>query len=114
VRRLHSRVVPLIPIARNPVFTHSQAEDTLMGRVLVFFCADGEHHVEITPDSVFEFEEAPVVFVRPYILHQDALAYRLAYRLRVYPGSDPFASWTITVDAIDGSLLNEQADFICD
>jgi hypothetical protein len=114
IRRLSSRVVPLVQIARNPVLTQSEVVASLVGRVLVFWCADGPHEAQITIDSGFEFEEAPVIFVQYLPEYVGVLVYRLAHRLRVFPGPDGFPSWTLLVDAIDGSLLDEQADFICD
>jgi hypothetical protein len=111
VLRIFSQLVPMVPLPRNALVTEQAMVDSIVGAALSWSCADGIHTSVVSAEDPLSFPDAPTVYVRPSPLEPEVLEYRLAVGVGVTADS---GTWTAWVDALDGSLLDIFAEFICD
>ena len=104
-----SSFVPAVATPSNPILTRAEIEYLLVGQKLEMVYFSGEaRYTHVAAESTFEFEPDLRLFVQPSDPEiRPGLAYRLAYSLLVVPEPEG-CSWTVLVDAIDGTVLDRR------
>ena len=111
VLQVISGLVHMIPMPRNVLVTRAQIISAIAGKKFTYDCGapTGSYTVEISDQDQFSIP-SPSIYVQTSPTVPSALEYRLAIPVKVTVKGD---SWTVYVDAIDGSFLKEFANFIC-
>lgn len=111
--RAISHFVPMVPIPKNVLLSEAQLKQALVGLTLTYACKTGEQSVQVSEQDSFTMPATPTVFVRKSATVDNALEYRLAVGVVVATKSAALA-WTIYVDGLDGTVIDNFAGFICD
>ena len=110
VYRITSGLVHMIPMPRNVLVTQKEIISAIVGKKFTYDCGStGLYTVEISDTDTFLIP-GPSVYVRTSPTVASALEYRLVFPVTVTAKG---TSWTVSVDAIDGSYIAGTANFIC-
>jgi hypothetical protein len=111
VLQVISGLVHMIPMPRNVLVTRAQVISAIAGKKFTYDCGapTGSYTVEISDQDQFIIP-GPSIYVQTSPTAAPALEYRLAIAVNV---TSKGTSWTVYVDAIDGSFLKGFANFIC-
>ena len=110
VYRITSGLVHMIPMPRNVLVTQKEIISAIVGQKFTYDCGStGLYTVEVSDTDTFIIP-GPSVYVRTSPTVASALEYRLAIPVTVTAKG---TSWTVYVDAIDGSYIAGVANFIC-
>ncbi len=111
VLQVISGLVHMIPMPRNVLVTQTQIISAIAGKKFTYDCGapTGSYTVEISDQDQFSIP-GPGIYVQTSPTVPSALEYRLAIPVKVTAKGD---SWTVYVDAIDGSYIAGVANFIC-
>jgi hypothetical protein len=110
VYRITSGLVHMIPMPRNVLVTQKEIISAIVGKKFTYDCGStGLYTVEISDTDTFLIP-GPSVYVRTSPTVASALEYRLVFPVTVTAKG---TSWTVYVDAIDGSYIAGTANFIC-
>jgi hypothetical protein len=112
--RAISHFVPMVQIPRNVLLSEAQLKKAIVGLKLSYFCATGERTAQVSDSDSFTMPDGPSVLVRKSATETNVLEYRLAVGVVVMVGGSMGLPWTIFVDGIDGTLLENVAGFNCD
>ena len=100
----------MIPMPRNVLVTQKEIISAIVGQKFTYDCGStGLYTVEVSDTDTFIIP-GPSVYVRTSPTVASALEYRLAIPVTVTAKG---TSWTVYVDAIDGSYIAGVANFIC-
>jgi hypothetical protein len=104
---------PQVPIPRNVLLSEAQLKQAIVGLTLSYACPEGQRSVQVSEQDGFIVPDAPAVLVRKSPTIGDALEYRLAVPVVVEIGGSGGMPWTVYVDGLDGTVLENVAGFVC-
>jgi hypothetical protein len=111
LRRLRSSFVPELPVPTIPLVSESEVAQSLVGAEIPYDC-HGEEIIVIESVYQLSFPATPRIFVT-MDSEQDILLYHLAIPVHLSGLPDAKPSWTIYVDALDGTIIDVHQHFIC-
>jgi hypothetical protein len=111
VSSITSYFVPMVPMPRNVLLTDEEAKQAVVGRTFTYACATGERTAQVTSKDQITVPSTQTIYVRKSSTVAAALEYRLAIPTTVDINS---LSWIVYVDGIDGTVIDDVAEFICD
>ena len=111
VQLIYANLVPMVPIYRNPVLTAQQIIDQVVGSTVSWECADGTHEAQVSADTEFTIEPAPLIYTRLQPDDETRLEYRLVADVSFFISPGNFTAY---VDVIDGTLMGPFSRFFCD
>jgi hypothetical protein len=111
--RAISHFVPMVPIPRNVLLSEAKLKQAIVGLTLTYACPEGQRSVQVSENDTFIMPDAPKVVVRKSPTIGNTLEYRLAVPVVVEIGGSEGLPWTVYVDGLDGTVLENVAGIIC-